>query len=65
MPATGYSAVAMAGDEKSTLQAEEAFGSARRAARAASIFNALAMLIGAFIACISAALGGRLRDPHP
>jgi hypothetical protein len=47
------------------LQAQEAIDSARRTARAASIFNALAMLIGAFIACTSAALGGRLRDLDP
>jgi hypothetical protein len=30
-----------------------------------SIFTALAMLIGAFIASVSAALGGHLRDRHP
>ncbi len=38
---------------------------ARKAAAEASIFTALSMLIGAFIASISAALGGRLRDEHP
>jgi hypothetical protein len=38
---------------------------ARRAAAKAAIFVALAMSIGAFIACLSAALGGRLRDEHP
>jgi hypothetical protein len=37
----------------------------RRDAEVASIFSALAMVVGAFIACISAALGGRLRDLHP
>jgi hypothetical protein len=30
-----------------------------------SIWVALSMLIGAFIASASAALGGRLRDQHP
>ena len=30
-----------------------------------SIFTALSMLLGAFIACVSAALGGRVRDLHP
>jgi len=30
-----------------------------------SILTALSMLIGAFIAGVSAALGGRLRDLHP
>ena len=38
---------------------------ARKAAAEASIYMALAMLIGAFIASVSAALGGRLRDEHP
>ena len=30
-----------------------------------AIYTALALLIGAFIACVSAAIGGRLRDEHP
>jgi hypothetical protein len=38
--------------------------SARKAAEAASIFTAFAMLLGAFIACIAAALGGHRRDMH-
>ena len=38
---------------------------ARKAAAEASIYMALAMLIGAFIASVSAALGGRVRDEHP
>lgn len=38
---------------------------ARKAAAEAAILTALSMLIGAFIACVSAALGGRLRDEHP
>jgi hypothetical protein len=37
---------------------------ARKAAAQASIYTALAMLIGAFIASVAAALGGRLRDQH-
>jgi hypothetical protein len=37
----------------------------RRDAAATSVLTSLAMLIGAFIACVSAALGGRLRDEHP
>jgi hypothetical protein len=37
----------------------------RRAAAATSIITALSMLVGAFIASVSAALGGRLRDLHP
>jgi len=37
---------------------------ARRAPAETSIYMALSMLIGAFIACAAAALGGRLRDEH-
>lgn len=46
-------------------QMKAAADSARRDAERAAIFSALAMLVGAFIACVSAALGGRLRDSHP
>jgi hypothetical protein len=45
-------------------QALRATDSARKAGESASIFTALAMLIGAFIACIAAALGGHRRDVH-
>lgn len=38
--------------------------SARKAAAQASLYLALSMLIGAFIASVSAALGGRIRDEH-
>jgi hypothetical protein len=38
---------------------------ARKAAAQASIYTALALLIGAFIACVTAVAGGRLRDEHP
>jgi hypothetical protein len=38
---------------------------ARKGAAKASIYLALSMLVGAFIASVSAALGGRLRDEHP
>ena len=37
---------------------------ARKAAAEASIYLALSLLVGAFIASISAALGGRIRDEH-
>src|SRR5450631_934066 len=46
-------------------KAKEAADAARKAAARASIYTALALLVGAFIACVSAALGGRLRDEHP
>jgi hypothetical protein len=36
----------------------------RKSAAGTAIFTAIAMLIGAFIACVSAALGGRRRDEH-
>ncbi len=37
---------------------------ARKAAAEAAIYVALSMLIGAFIASVAAALGGRIRDEH-
>jgi hypothetical protein len=37
----------------------------RKATSEAAVFTALSMLVGAFIASVSAALGGRLRDEHP
>lgn len=46
-------------------QAKAAADSARKAAAEASIYTALSLLIGAFIASVSAAIGGRLRDEHP
>lgn len=45
-------------------QARAAADAARKAAAETSIYTALAMLIGAFIASVSAAIGGRLRDEH-
>jgi hypothetical protein len=46
-------------------KAKAAADKARKAAAEASIYLALSMLVGAFIASVSAALGGRLRDEHP
>lgn len=52
----------------SVMQAEEKVkadaDAARKAAAETSIFLALSMLVGAFIASVAAALGGRLRDEH-
>jgi hypothetical protein len=45
-------------------QARQAADSARKTAQSASIFTALAMFVGAFIACIAAVLGGHRRDAH-
>jgi hypothetical protein len=56
---------AIAAEKIAALKAREAADAARKAAATASIFMALSMLIGAFIASASAALGGRLRDLHP
>jgi len=42
----------------------EAAEAARKVASETAIYTALSMLIGAFIASVSAALGGRLRDEH-
>lgn len=44
--------------------AEEA-EAARKAAATTSLLTALAMVIGAFVACAAAALGGHERDRHP
>ena len=38
---------------------------ARKAAATTSLLTALAMMIGAFVACVAAALGGHERDRHP
>jgi hypothetical protein len=46
------------------VKARQAADAARKAASEASIYTALSMLVGAFIACIAAALGGQRRDLH-
>jgi hypothetical protein len=47
------------------VKAQGAADAARKAGMALSIFTALSMLIGAFIASVAAALGGQQRDQHP
>jgi hypothetical protein len=42
-----------------------ALDTARKTAASVSIFTALSMMIGAFVACIAAALGGLRRDERP
>lgn len=54
--------VAAVTQAQSKLKAEA--DSARKAAAEASIYLALSLLIGAFIASVAAALGGRIRDEH-
>ena len=46
-------------------QVKDATDKARKSAAAFSLFGAFSMLVGAFIACAAAALGGRQRDEHP
>jgi hypothetical protein len=55
--------IASALDAETKIKAEA--DAARKAAAKAAIYTALSMLVGAFIASVSAALGGRLRDEHP
>ncbi len=50
----------MAEEMKLKMQAD----AAAKAASATAIFTALSLLVGAFIASVAAALGGRLRDEH-
>ena len=62
---TGLSPVDARARVDATVSASErAADDARKAASAASIFTALAMLIGAFIASVAAVLGGQQRDEH-
>lgn len=44
------------------MRSKEAADSARKTASAIAVFTAISMLIGAFIACVAAAIGGRRRD---
>jgi hypothetical protein len=58
----GLGADAAAG---ATGSADVQMGVSQGAAATAAIYMALSMIVGAFIACISAALGGHQRDQHP
>jgi hypothetical protein len=55
---------AVAQAKAAEAKARQAADTARKAASEASIYTALSMLVGAFIACIAAALGGQRRDLH-
>jgi len=46
-------------------QAKEAADAVRSAGAKLAFATAIAMLIGAFVACVAAALGGQQRDEHP
>jgi hypothetical protein len=54
----------IAQEKAAEAKARAAADAARKAGANLSIFMALSMVIGAFIACAAAALGGRLRDEH-
>ncbi len=58
-------ALAAGGTPDASDAARQAADSARKAAVGLSLFTSVSMLVGAFIACVSAALGGQLRDLHP
>jgi len=45
-------------------KATDAADAARKAGAQSALYLALSLLVGAFIASVSAALGGRLRDQH-
>lgn len=54
----------IAQEKAAEVKARQAADAARKAGSYVSIFTGLSMLIGAFIACIAAALGGKRRDEH-
>jgi hypothetical protein len=54
----------IAREKAAEAKAREVADTARKSASAVSIFTALSMLIGAFIASAAAAYGGSLRDEH-
>jgi hypothetical protein len=54
----------IAQENAAEVKAAQAADAARKAASYLSIFMALSMLIGAFIACAAAALGGQQRDEY-
>jgi hypothetical protein len=51
--------------QQAEAQVKAAAEATRKAAAQTAIYTALSLLIGAFIASVAAALGGRLRDLHP
>jgi hypothetical protein len=52
----------VAREKAAVVEAKQTADAARKAGSALAFFTALAMLIGAFIACVAAAYGGSLRD---
>lgn len=62
--ATVLVAAVFASSALSAVGSREVADDVRKAASEAAVYTALSMLVGAFIASVSAALGGRLRDEH-
>jgi hypothetical protein len=54
----------IAQEKAAEIKARQAADAARKAGAYLSIFTALSMLVGAFIACAAAAVGGQQRDEH-
>ena len=54
----------IAQEKAAELKVRQAADAASKAGSYLSIFTGLSMLIGAFIACAAAALGGQQRDEH-
>jgi hypothetical protein len=50
--------------KEASVRAKAAADEARKSAARAALYTALSLLIGAFIASVAAAIGGRLRDEH-
>jgi hypothetical protein len=50
--------------KETSARAKAAADMARKSAAKAALYTALSLLIGAFIASVAAAIGGRLRDEH-
>jgi hypothetical protein len=63
--ASGVTAAAASGAANAVPADPATIDAARKAAAQTAIYLSLSMLVGAFIASVSAALGGRLRDEHP
>lgn len=54
----------IAHEKVAEVKVRQAADAARKAGSYLSIFTALSMLVGAFVACAAAALGGQQRDEH-
>jgi hypothetical protein len=54
----------MAQEQAAITKAKQIADAARKASAEAAIYTFVSLLIGAFIACVSGAIGGRLRDSY-